>query len=121
MIYSSHDMLALVGDVMTRRIAMVCGKAAKRAHLPLAIFLNNAPERAKEGVKAAKKLHDRYRKGDYRHRETELGRFVQLCQWLHEINGSTRIPAIDQAQMTTKIPCQPGIYPALIQEVRAKL
>ena len=121
MILSSHDMLALVGELMTRRVAMVGGKAAKKRGIPFQVLLNTAPERVQQGLKAMRVLHERYRKGDYRHTSVEAGNLAQLCNWLHELNGSLRIPEIDPLALETTIPCEAGIYPSLIQAVRQQL
>ena len=118
MVLSSHDMLALVGELMTRRVAMICGKEAKKQRIPFQVLLNTAPERVQQGLKAMRILHNRYRGGDYRHTSVELGNVAQLCNWLHELHGSLRQPVLDPLAMETTIPCERGSYATMIQTVR---
>ena len=80
--YSSPDMLALVGELFTRRASMVIGKMAKAEHIPVKTYLDRMPKHAQEGLKVMRTLHERYRRGDYQHTEMEVGRIEQLCNWL---------------------------------------
>jgi hypothetical protein len=74
---SSGDMLGLVAELNTRRIAMITGKMAKRAGGRL-----DLPKRTIDLLSTARRLHHRYMQGDYRHDVAETDRLRDLCQWL---------------------------------------
>ena len=113
---SSGDMLGLVAELNTRRIAMISGKMAKRAggRLDLA-------RQTLELLGTARRLHHRYMHGDYRHEIAEAERLRDLCQWLvaqHNIlegrpEETTKI-AWNAAALSQKTPLPADSYKQLV-------
>lgn len=125
MVYSSPDMLALVAEMYSRRLAMVAGKAAKRQRMTMPQFLDVAPKYVKEGIKTVAAIHRRYSRGDYRHEDNELLRIEMLANWLIELHQTAgkhpvRPFQISQVAMQSKAACKPGIYRECLQKVRSE-
>lgn len=112
--YSSDDMLAMVAELNVRRINMVLNKRARRLG---SIFLANGQfnhqlsERQIALLATARKLHNRYERGQYRHSETELGMLNELAHWLiaeHRLNGNSvkagKFAGLSPEAMTVKKP-----------------
>ena len=125
MVYSSHDMLALVFKAFSSQGPLVIGKAAQKAGKPLGAFMNATPPQAKVGWATVRMLSNRYARGDYRHDEVELGQLEAFCLWLiqvgqdfggHQVRGFT----IQPAAMTRKEPLPKGSYAQLIVEMQER-
>lgn len=107
--YSSHDMLALIGDMNARRIARTYGKTMQlRGEVKV-------PEAEMELLKIARMLHRRYSRGDYRHSEYELGQIIELMNILiqrhaHNIGADPRSIDIDLDAMVAPEKPPKGAY-----------
>lgn len=110
-------MLALVAELNTRRIAMVCGALAKRQGGNLIL-----PRRVLELLTTARRLHHRYMAGHYHHEDNEADRIRDLCQWLviehRQLQGRAPTTAEpfswDATALTTKAEVPVDTYRELI-------
>lgn len=119
--YSSGDMLGLIAELNTRRIAMVTGKMAKQGGGKF-----SAPQRVLDLLTTARRLHHRFMSGDYRHEPAEQDKIRDLCQWLVEQHdrlqgnapeGGPRIIPWDAPALHGKQPQPKGTYQSLIGAV----
>ena len=78
--YSSNEMLGVVAEINCRRIAKVYGKAARLA-IENGDQFNAGPKETALLINA-RRLHNRYEKGEYTHTEIELGQIVELMNIL---------------------------------------
>ena len=126
-VLSSSEMLGLVGELYTRRMSMVLGKAAKDQKKPLNAFLSSLPDHTKEGIKTVNRLHKAYERGDYRHDESDVGRIEALANFLietHQRLGNhpeVRPVKFEPHTMTTKIPCMPHTYEECLITTRQQI
>ena len=126
-VLSSSEMLGLVGELYTRRMSMVLGKAAKDQKKPLNAFLSSLPDHTKEGIKTVNRLHKAYERGDYRHDESDVGRIEALANFLietHQRLGNhpeVRPAKFEPHTMTTKIPCMPHTYEECLITTRQQI
>lgn len=119
-VYSSGDMLGLIAELNSRRIAMVTGKMAKRAGGRLDLH-----KRTLELLATARRMHHRYMAGDYRHEPTEQDKIRDLCQWLVQQHdqlqgGGADEPKIipwDAPALQAKEPPPPHTYEQLIDAI----
>jgi hypothetical protein len=77
--YSSDDLLAFVAEVNVRRMPMVLGKRRRRLG-----GLFSLTEQQIGLVAAARKLHQKYLRGDYRHNVNDVSSMNELAMWLIE-------------------------------------
>ncbi len=126
-ILSSSEMLAMVGELYTRRMSMVLGKAAKEQKKPLKAFLSCLPDHIKLGMRTVNRLAKSYERGDYRHDESDVGRIEALANFLietHQRLGNhpeTRPVKFEPHTMTTKIPCGPNTYEECLITTRQQI
>ena len=126
MVLSSPDMLGLIAELHSRRIAKVAGTQAKRLRMTLPQFLDTAaPKYVKDGIKTVAVIHARYLGGDYRHHDNELLRIETLANWLIELHQTAgkhpvRPFQISQTGMETKVPCKKGLYREALLKVRTE-
>lgn len=115
MVYVSGDMLALIAEVATRRVAMVCGKMAGKNGGELRL-----DDREAEELKWMRRLHHRMMRGDYRMDENEWHRLRDLCNWLarrHAENYSQPEPGVitwSETALWATEPPEPGTYQDLV-------
>ena len=74
--HSSHEMLGFVAEIQNR-ISKVLGKMAQLNGGELRM---DAQQEAQ--LKNARRLHQRFAKGDFRHNDHEAGSLVELANWL---------------------------------------
>jgi len=118
--YSSPDMLGLIAELNARRVALVLGRYARRSGGQLDL----APKTL-DMLMVARRLHHRYRNGDYRHSPNELGKIKDLCGWLvqrhRDLSANPPDTPVgqwwDAKKMTSKTPPAAGTYPGIIQAI----
>ena len=116
---SSGDMLGLIAELNSRRIAMITGKMAKRQGGQLQL-----PKKTLNLLQTARRLHHRYSAGDYRHDVAEQDKIRDLCQWLvqqHDIlegrvETAKMIPW-DAPGLQSKEPPADGTYVQLMMAI----
>ena len=119
MLNSSHDMLGMVAEIYNRRTPMVVHKIKKAlGGAPVTM-----PDGAKQGLIVARRLHQRYERGDYRHTEDEVGKIEYLGMWLIDVaqrmSGHPVRPwHIDRALMVAKFPLEQDAYAKCLFGVR---
>ena len=106
---ASNDLLAIVGELNVRRIALVTNMQMRR-HDTMQI-----PPDIMRCLVVARKLHQRFWQGDYRTDTKEIGHVKTLCEWLivrhAEMNGHpARCPAWNDASFTQVLGLPPGRY-----------
>jgi hypothetical protein len=113
---SSPDMLGLLAELNVRRIPMVFGTEQRKKR---EIVLG---ERELALLKLARRLHHRFRAGDYRHTDQEEGRILELCEILvrryNQLHNLTDRPwQIDRSRLTSKKDTPEGTYEKCISGV----
>jgi len=93
-VFSSGDMLGLIAELNSRRIAMVTGKMAKQSGGRLDLH-----KRTLELLATARRMHHRYMAGDYRHDQTEQDKIRDLCQWLVQQHDQLQGTAGDEPKI----------------------
>jgi hypothetical protein len=119
MLNSSADLLGLVAEIYTRRTPMVV-KKVKRATGGAPVLM---PQGALNGLKDAKRMHERYSRGDFRHHEHEVGNLEYLGMWLIDVaqrmSGNPVRPwRIDRAAMVATFELPKDAYQQCLHGVR---
>ena len=116
---SSNDMLAFVAYLNHNKIEDVYGQLFRKHSTkgPGQIDVTLVPVHERELLKVARRLHNRYTRGEYVHTEAELGSILELGQILvkrhAEMNGfEVRSPALNPENMRAKTMPPVGTYEA---------
>ena len=83
-LYSSDDLLAFVAEVNVRRMPMVLGKRKRRLG-----GLYSLSEQQFRLIACARRLHQKFLMGDYRHVAADVSAMNELALWLldeHRMN-----------------------------------
>ena len=116
--YATLDAMALVAEVATRRIVLVCGKMAARNGGRLELM----PQEV-EDLKRVRTVHSRMVRGDYRIDENEWARLIAVCQWLvRRHNENNNLPDREEfspatSEWQSKTPAPFGSYGDLVNAI----
>jgi hypothetical protein len=117
MLYCTPDAMALVGEIATRRLSMVVGKA-QRLNGGEPLSMTN--ERV-QSLTLMRKLHFRFLSGDYRMTDREWGKVKNVGSWLHSLHAKTEGYSEKQFDWSntpdfwTWLPAAPNTYHKLLK------